>query len=372
MKLIRRAKDGIWMLDRRAEGLGRVSTGQRDKPAAILAAQKIIAGRNSDTRGAVSGHTLSDALNDIWESRWKNSKSSYEQAYTVEIIRRKWGDDPVQAVTYRRIDEWVRQLVKARIAPATVNKYLSAISLALKGAAQRGHLENVPQMPRLPVRNTKVRYLTAEEETALRRAMHVLNVKPSRPQGGGTAAYPDGAAVMDAVVTALIHTGVRRSELLKVRSEDIIRHTLVLPDTKNGRARGVPLTPEAEVALLWLLKNETWQQLTDGCIESIVRLRSAGDWLTKRFAQVCGAARLEGVTLHILRHTTASRMVQAGVDRYQVQKILGHSSPAVTERYAHLDVEHLRGAVSVLSTPTVPQVKDAKVVHIGTRRGRKS
>lgn len=110
------------------------------------------------------------------------------------------------------------------------------------------------------------------------------------------------------------------------------------------------------------------------------RLRSAGDWLTKRFTQACNAARLEGVTLHILRHTTASRIVQAGVDRYQVQKVLGHSSPAVTERYAHLDVEHLRGAVCVLSTPTVPQetrsgdlsqVKDAKVVHIGSRRGRK-
>lgn len=126
-------------------------------------------------------------------------------------------------------------------------------------------MENVPQMPRLPVRNTKVRYLTADEETALRRSMHALDVNPSRPQGGGTAAYPDAADVMDAVVTVLIHTGVRRSELLKVRAEDIIRHTLVLPDTKNGRARGIPLTPEAETTLTWLLRNETWRQLTEGC-----------------------------------------------------------------------------------------------------------
>ena len=61
------------------------------------------------------------------------------------------------------------------------------------------------------------------------------------------------------------------------------------------------------------------------------------------------AAGLKDVTLHILRHTAASRMVQAGVDRYKVQKILGHSSPAVTERYAHLSVEHLRNDIMVLS-----------------------
>jgi hypothetical protein len=41
-------------------------------------------------------------------------------------------------------------------------------------------------------------------------------------------------------------------------------------------------------------------------------------------------------------------MVQAGVPLYEVQKVLGHSTPLMTERYAHLQPQHLQGAVRVL------------------------
>ena len=41
-------------------------------------------------------------------------------------------------------------------------------------------------------------------------------------------------------------------------------------------------------------------------------------------------------------------MVQAGVPLYEVQKVLGHSTPPMTERYAHLQPQHLQGAVRVL------------------------
>jgi hypothetical protein len=41
-------------------------------------------------------------------------------------------------------------------------------------------------------------------------------------------------------------------------------------------------------------------------------------------------------------------MVQAGVPLFEVQQILGHSTPAMTQRYAHLAPDHLRGAVAAL------------------------
>ena len=52
--------------------------------------------------------------------------------------------------------------------------------------------------------------------------------------------------------------------------------------------------------------------------------------------------------LHALRHTCASRLVNAGIDLYVVKEWLGHSSIQVTERYAHLAPQKLADAVNAL------------------------
>jgi len=56
----------------------------------------------------------------------------------------------------------------------------------------------------------------------------------------------------------------------------------------------------------------------------------------------------EDFRFHDLRHTFATRLVQAGKDLYQVQSLLGHKSPAMTQRYAHHYPESLRDAVEAL------------------------
>ena len=51
------------------------------------------------------------------------------------------------------------------------------------------------------------------------------------------------------------------------------------------------------------------------------------------------------VVFHTLRHTYASWLTQMGTDLYMVQKLMGHSSFAMTQRYAHLSPETLKKAV---------------------------
>ncbi len=53
-------------------------------------------------------------------------------------------------------------------------------------------------------------------------------------------------------------------------------------------------------------------------------------------------------SFHTLSHTAASWMVQQGVDLYAVGQILGHKTPHMTQRYAHLSPDYMAGAVSKL------------------------
>jgi integrase len=59
-------------------------------------------------------------------------------------------------------------------------------------------------------------------------------------------------------------------------------------------------------------------------------------------------AGLRDVRFHDLRHTFATRLVQAGVDLYVVKELLGHKSLKMTMRYAHHYPESLRHGVDVL------------------------
>jgi integrase len=59
-------------------------------------------------------------------------------------------------------------------------------------------------------------------------------------------------------------------------------------------------------------------------------------------------AGIRDLRFHDLRHTFATRLVQAGVDLYKVQKLLRHKSPTMTQRYAHHYPESLRDGAEVL------------------------
>ena len=56
--------------------------------------------------------------------------------------------------------------------------------------------------------------------------------------------------------------------------------------------------------------------------------------------------RIEGFRVHDLRHTFASIAVNSGSSLYEVQKLLGHHSSQMTQRYAHLGDKELRAATA--------------------------
>jgi len=148
------------------------------------------------------------------------------------------------------------------------------------------------------------------------------------------------------IVVAALHTGARRGELLGLtwRDVDFEARLLVFRDTKNGEDRTVPIS-ETLLATLRELPSRFEEGVVfvgaDGEPVNVEALRSA-------FKRAVASSKLAGMRFHDLRHSAASFMVQAGVPLFEVAKMLGHRDLRMTQRYAHLAPEHLRGAVAAL------------------------
>ncbi len=75
--------------------------------------------------------------------------------------------------------------------------------------------------------------------------------------------------------------------------------------------------------------------------------------LRRAFGGAMKLCRIENFHFHDLRHTFATRLVQAGIDLYKVQCLLGHKSPIMTQRYAHHYLrESARGSGNAREVPS--------------------
>lgn len=224
---------------------------------------------------------------------------------------------------------------------ATINRDVAIVSALFEWAIGLAYATDNPARKVETFTESKGRevYLTADEARAL----------------VGTC----GPALRPIVLAAL-HTGMRRGELLALRwrSVDFTRgEVYVEPDTeKAGRGRTVPLTANLKAVLAGLKSGRTVVSM-DGS-DPVFSL-SGGAPLPKtalRSMFVRGVRRCEGIPLakrgevsfHTLRHTAASVMVAAGVPLFDVAKVLGHSTLAVTMRYAHFAPAAGRSAIDRL------------------------
>jgi integrase len=152
-----------------------------------------------------------------------------------------------------------------------------------------------------------------------------------------------------AAVVLAINTGLRRSELLGLTWDriDLSRGVIRLELTKSGKRREVPLNAESYAVLVSLGPKDTGR---------VFRKQS----LRKAYENAVSNAKLDDVNFHTLRHTFASWAVMRGVSLKELQELLGHSSLAMTMRYAHLAPERLRSAVARLEglTSSKPAVEE--------------
>ncbi len=151
-----------------------------------------------------------------------------------------------------------------------------------------------------------------------------------------------------ALVAVLLFCGLRRQELadLKLSDVDVRSRWLKVRRGKGGKGRSIPLAPEVAEAI------NDWLEFRPQVDHEYLLTGLGGRRLEKNglvgvFRAVARRAGVDrkGVSLHTLRHTFASLLLQEGCDLVSIQELLGHADLSTTAIYLHLDAAHLQGAM---------------------------
>ena len=224
------------------------------------------------------------------------------------------------------VEDWLHGLSSGGLAPATCNRILAVFKTICSLAVMRGLLLT-GQSPCAGVSPFKIhaqreRYLSRDEAQRLMRALE----KNDRPEAFA--------------IRLLLLTGARKSEVLKARWEHVRLdwRLLIVPLSKSGKPRHIPLSDEA----ITVIRSIPRQQGTPWLFPGHAPGKPLSD-LYLFWNRLRRSIGLADVRIHDLRHTFASFLVN------EVQKLLGHSDPRTTMRYAHLEQASLVAVAETVS-----------------------
>lgn len=162
-----------------------------------------------------------------------------------------------------------------------------------------------------------------------------------------------------AMLILTIHAGLRVSELTQVNRGDLTLGTgaNVRVTGKGRRDRAVPLTqPAKDVLGVWMA--ERGGNPTDPLFPARTGRRLSRDAVADRLhvhtttaEQHCETLRGKRVHPHVLRHSCAMALLQAGVDSTVIALWLGHADTSSTQPYIHADMTIKERALALLTPP---------------------
>jgi len=240
--------------------------------------------------------------------------------------------------------------------PYQANRLLAVVGSMYSFAAQRGLVKRGTN-PTLGLGRfreaRRERFLTTDELKRLGEALRVAETEglPWRldeeaKANKHVAKEPNQRTIFPPEVTLafrlLLFTGARLREILDLQwsQVDLERGLLLLAESKTGRKTIVLSAPA--LALLQQAERRGPFVVPGGSPD---QLRSG---LKRPWLAIQAHAGLEGVRIHDLRHTFASVGAGSSLGLPIVGKLLGHSQPATTARYAHLDADPLRKAADII------------------------
>lgn len=283
-----------------------------------------------------------------------NTVAAYSDAFRLllRFARQRLGTQPSDLVLEQLdavlIGAFLDHLETVReCSSSTRNARLAAIHsfyrfLALRLPAHGELIQRVLAIPQKRTDRDLVDFLTREEVEALLAA----------PDTSTWVGRRDHALLLFA-----IQTGLRVSELTDLRLDQLVLTANAYVRCR-GKGRKERVTPLAAQTLRVL---QAWIQERKGSPEEVVFPSVRGGSMSRDAVEIrlakhaataetrCSSLRGKRVSPHVLRHTTAVQLLQAGVDRSTIALWLGHQSVATTQMYLDADLAMKEAALAKLA-----------------------
>ncbi len=299
---------------------------------------------NEEKRAAIRAAKVEEESRYSFNKLWMLFEEAKSANRTVKDDRIRYnlhiapslGTKSIPELTVHDIDKLRVKLEKAGKSPQTVKHVLTLVKRMLNFALRRGYVESIPgtlhiTMP--TVDNKVTENLTADQVQKLLQALD-----------------EEADQVQASLVRLALFTGMRRGALLNLQWNDLDFErgfiTLRGDVAKKQKTETIPMNEQAR-AILTALPQTKSPYVFPGRYDD--KPRGNISPMLKRVREKVGLPE-SFRPLHGLRHSFASWLASSGeVSMYELQKLLTHSSPQMTQRYAHLHDDALKKASGVAS-----------------------
>lgn len=278
---------------------------------------------NYDITAEKHNYTLSQIITEYKEYRANNYARPEEFNYVIDKFYDLVGNKVAEQITLADFEKY-RSYRKGKVKNSTINREMDNIKrvFSLAFSNKRIRFNPCAELKKLKIENPNKRFLTKEEEEKL--------LKVANP-------------TMRAMIILALNTGMRVGEILNLKWEHLFmnRNYLVALNPKNGKPRKILINKTLKTELEKLPKLSEY-------VFTNPTTKTQYKNIKKTFSRTVERAGIPHISFHELRHTTASRLNEKGVDILTIKEILDHSDLKTTQQYTHTPRKNILDAVNIL------------------------
>ena len=275
-----------------------------------------------------------DALTEFCEAKKGTPNHANLVLHTRTLHRLFDVNRYVDEITAHDLERLKRDRLSEGVSESTLRHTFNLLRGSWKYVKKMGYQVSDVEFPRVKTPKHRLRYLTSEEEKRL-----LKELDPKR-EGKGLRRYPERTESVQQtlqdgydLVVILLDTGARYSEIANVRWESInlTERTIALWRPKVQNESVLYMTDRVHR----ILERRHQERNT----EYVFTNQAGGPrgYTSGAIRKAFRRAGLSDCSIHTLRHTHATRLIQNGMSIYEVKEILGHTDIKTTMRYAHLE-----------------------------------
>ena len=264
-----------------------------------------------------------------------NTQISYERdlkKLTEYLLQQ--GITKVQEVSETSLNSYVLFLEKQGKAASTVSRYIASFKGFFEYCLKQGIISNDPAERLKPPKVEK-------------KFPQILTISETQRLMDGPDLQSDKGIRDRAMLELLYATGIRVSELISLKMEDMNLVMEYVVCHEKSKDRIIPFGGEAKTALINYLEKTRKQMIGDLESEYLFvncsgkPMSRQGFWkLIKYYAEKAGIEK--EITPHTFRHSFAAHLLENGADVQSVQKMMGHADVSTTQMYVEMQAGNVR------------------------------